>query len=123
MSSTDSATTFDPTHLEGSDAQDASRTLVELMRAESPLAWGPVIVSGVLLLMAAAIFAAVAFRLLPDNSLVAGAAITWVTAVVSYWIGSSAGSRRMGDAVRSIAVGAAAPSSARLPTRPHDADG
>lgn len=86
------------------DVQDARHVMVDLSKADSPLAWGPVIVSGILLGMAMAIFGAVAFKWMPDSSLVTGAAITWVTSVTSYWIGSSSGSKRSGDAVRAIAM-------------------
>lgn len=100
--------------IEAGDVKDARETMVELVQAESPLAWGPVVISAVILLMAGAVFGAVMLGKLPDSSLITGAAISWVTAVIGYWIGSSSGSKRMGDAVRSVALSANSPSPAQI---------
>lgn len=87
------------------DAEDrASARLqtVELARLGSRIAWGAPLISGLVLL----VFGAVLYRVLiepvpPGQDAIVftmlGALTTMATAVVSYWVGSSAGSARKTD--------------------------
>lgn len=86
------------------DVQDARHTMAELARIEAPMAWGPVIVSCLVVLIVVGTVAAVGAGYMLDSSLVVGAVLAWMSQVISYWIGSSTGSKRSGDAVRAIAV-------------------
>lgn len=86
------------------DVQDARRTMVQMAQAEAPMAWGPVLISLLVVCVVAGCIAAVGAGWMQDSSLVVGAALAWMTQVITYWIGSSSGSRRNGDAVRAIAA-------------------
>lgn len=92
------------------DVQDARHMAVQLVQADSPIAWAPVVISGIIMGIAAGVITAVGAGYMADNSLVVGAALAWVSQVIAYWIGSSSGSRRNGDAMRTIATQAFTPS-------------
>lgn len=79
------------------DRADARRTMLALHGSGSPLAWGAAVVSFVVLVA----FGAVSWRVMtteipPQSHSIAlyviGALQTLATAVVAYWVGSSAGS-------------------------------
>ena len=75
-----------------------------MTKLDVPMAWGPVLVSALVVLIVAGTVAAVGAGYMQDSSLVVGAVLAWMTQVISFWIGSSSGSKRSGDAVRAIAV-------------------
>lgn len=82
--------------LDNQDRADARSQTVELAKTGSSIAWGAPAVSLVVLIT----FGVVLYRVLsapagqadPNASLMLGALTTMATAVVSYWVGSSAGS-------------------------------
>ncbi|MFP5515619.1 MAG: hypothetical protein ACLGJC_21345 [Alphaproteobacteria bacterium] len=82
--------------LDNQDRADARSQTVALAQASSRIAWGAPLVSLVVLIT----FGVVLYRVLsapagqadPNASLMLGALTTMATAVVSYWVGSSAGS-------------------------------
>ena len=82
--------------LDNDDRSNARSQTVELAKTGSNIAWGAPAVSLVVLIT----FGAVLYRVLsapagqadPNASLMLGALTTMATAVVSYWVGSSAGS-------------------------------
>lgn len=86
------------------DIQNARATNVQYVQAGSAIAWAPVVLSIVVLLLVAGVITAVGLGKLPDNGIVTGQALSWATMVVGYWIGSSASSARNGDALRTIAT-------------------
>lgn len=94
------------------DTASARQQTVSLAEAGSRIAWAPVIIS---ILIAAGFFAAVYMLLFVDRTwdertanlllVLFGALTAEFSRVGSYWLGSSAGSKRSGDAVRKIAEG------------------
>ncbi|MBP2302504.1 hypothetical protein [Azospirillum picis] len=82
--------------LDNGDRASARSQTVELAKAGSRIGWGAPLVSLVVLIT----FGVVLYRVLsvpagqadPNASLMLGALTTMATAVVSYWVGSSAGS-------------------------------
>ncbi|MBP2301156.1 hypothetical protein [Azospirillum picis] len=82
--------------LDNGDRANARGQTVDLAKAGSRIAWGAPLVSFVVLVT----FGVVLYRVLsvpagqadPNASLMLGALTTMATAVVSYWVGSSAGS-------------------------------
>ncbi len=99
------------------DTQNARQQTLQLVEAGSSMAWGAPVVSIVVLIGFVAL-SVLAMR--PDLAGVRenvtlyllGAWQSLATAVVGYWIGSSAGSARSGDAVRALAQRAIAPEQA-----------
>lgn len=58
--------------------------------------WGPITVSALVILVFLAVFSFLAFKLVPDSETVKQLLVgllTQVQAVISYWLGSSAGSK------------------------------
>lgn len=94
------------------DTDSARKQTVELAKAETPLAWGAAIVST---LIVTGFFTAVYLLFVVDRTwdertanllnVLFGALTVSFTQVANYWLGSSAGSKRAGDAVRKIAEG------------------
>ena len=82
---------------------------VSLVEAHSPIAWAPVVISVLIGLIVAGVIWGVGAGRLADNGIVVGWALGSGTTVVAYWLGSSNGSRRSGDAVREIARNATRP--------------
>ncbi|MCA0303493.1 MAG: hypothetical protein LCH95_13910 [Proteobacteria bacterium] len=81
------------------DVQDARSQTVQLAQAHSPIAWGVVVVSAIVLLAFAAMLYFVIGRPTPQAEsqsaqLLLGMLGTMATAVVSYWVGSSRGSEQ-----------------------------
>lgn len=92
------------------DVADARGQTVELARAGSPIAWGAPIVSAIVLVAFGLALYAVVAQPLPEGSrelalLLLGGLLGMAQAVVSYWVGSSAGSARKDEALRGIAAG------------------
>ena len=87
------------------DVAGARAQTVELARVGSPIAWGAVVVSGLVLLAFSASVWVVLTRTLPPGSqeialYTVGALQTMAAAVVAYWVGSSAGSARKDETLR-----------------------
>lgn len=92
------------------DTDSARRQTVDLAKSESPLAWGAAIVST---LIVGGFFTSVYLLFLVERTwdertanllnVLFGALTVSFTQVANYWLGSSAGSKRAGDAVRKIA--------------------
>ncbi|RYE60364.1 MAG: hypothetical protein EOP20_02740 [Hyphomicrobiales bacterium] len=92
------------------DIQNARQQNVELARERSPIAWGA---SAVSILIVGGFFGAVYLLFLLERqwdertanllNVLFGALTVSFTQVVNFWLGSSAGSKRSGDAVRKIA--------------------
>lgn len=91
------------------DVQDARHMEIGLVQSGSAIAWAPVIISVLIGTIVAGVIAAVGAGRLPDNGIVVGWALGAGTTVLTYWLGSSDGSRRNGSAVREIARSAAGP--------------
>lgn len=102
------------------DVQDARGTTVELVKQGSPIAWGAPAISVVVI----GCFALTMFMVLrwgipagTDANVVIGLTETLKqlsVAVVFYWVGSSDGSKRMGEAVREIARNSSIPSAGQV---------
>lgn len=90
--------------LQLADVQDARSQTVALTQAGSSIAWGAPVVSLVVL----ATFGIVLYRVLtaapaqadPNAAMMLGALTTMASAVVGYWVGSSAGSKAKDEALR-----------------------
>ena len=92
------------------DTDSARRQTVALAQAGSSIAWAPVIISAII---TAGFFACIFLLFLFDRewterqagllNTLFGALILGFGQVGNYWLGSSAGSKRAGDAVRKIA--------------------
>lgn len=88
------------------DVQDARRQTVALAQAGSALSWAPVVVSSLVVIGFLALTIGLLFKAVPDSQVAMvlyGALSAGFTQVLNYWLGSSAGSKRSGDAVRAIA--------------------
>lgn len=94
------------------DVQNARQQTVALAQAGSPIAWGPVVISVVMLVLSGAVVALP--RLLPeagqymsetDKSMLLVAAIGWVAIVGNYWLGSSAGSQQKNALIQQLTKG------------------
>lgn len=95
------------------DTASARQQTVALAEAGSNIAWAPVIIS---MVITAGFFAAVYMLLFVDRSwdervanlllVLFGALTAEFSRVGSYWLGSSAGSKRAGDSMRKIAENA-----------------
>jgi hypothetical protein len=106
------------------DVQDARATTVKLVDSGSAIAWGAPIVSIMIVTGFLGLIGALLFKQVPDSqvSLVLfGTLSTAFGSVVSYWLGSSAGSARSGDAIRSIAQQATTPTAGQVAGRVIDA--
>lgn len=98
------------------DTKSARQQTVELAEAKSPIAWGAPMVSA--LIVSGYFFCIYQLFIvkadLPNNtfqllSVMFGALSLAFGQVCNYWLGSSAGSKRAGDAVRKIAEQSAGP--------------
>jgi hypothetical protein len=81
------------------DIANARQQTVDLAKSGSPIAYGAVIVSGLAMVTFFAVTALALFRGVPEGSqpivlILVGTVATMPTAVLSYWLGSSAGSAR-----------------------------
>lgn len=92
------------------DTQSARQQTIELAREDSHIAWAAPVISVVIVL---GFFSCVVILLFFQRewdertagllNVLFGALIPGFVSVVNYWLGSSAGSKRAGDAVRKIA--------------------
>lgn len=83
--------------LDNEDRASARSQTVDLARAGSRIAWGAPVVSLLVLVTFGLVLGLVLTRSIPEGqettvSIMLGALTTMATAVVSYWVGSSAGS-------------------------------
>ena len=98
------------------DTQSARQQTVSLAESSSSIAWAAPVISTVIV---SGFFACVALLFIVDRTwdertanllnVLFGALIPGFAQVCNYWLGSSAGSKRAGDAVRKIAEGAGKP--------------
>ena len=89
------------------DIQSARQQTVSLAQADSNIAWAPVIISAIIVI---GFFSCVVLLLLTQRewdanttsllNVLFGALIPAFASVYAYWLGSSAGSKRSGDALR-----------------------
>jgi len=89
-----------------SDVASARNQTVELAQAKSPIAWGAPVVSTVVLLTFGLMLGIILSHSLPVGSealanVMLGTLAAMATAVAQYWVGSSAGSARKSDDLRS----------------------
>lgn len=93
------------------DVADARRQTVQLVQAGSSMAWGPAIVTVFVLATFTMVMGATVWRGIPagETAVIVGLIETLKVlsvACVSYWVGSSSGSKRNGDALRDALAGA-----------------
>jgi hypothetical protein len=94
------------------DVQNARQQTIALATQGSNIAWAPVLVSLLVVLLFGAMGAGLMFRQVPDSQISIVVFTTLSTGfgmVLQYWLGSSAGSARSGDTIRYIAQQAATP--------------
>lgn len=106
------------------DVQDARATTVKLVEQGSAIAWGAPAVSVLIVVGFLGLVAALLFKQVPDSqvSLVLfGTLSTAFGSVVSYWLGSSAGSARAGETIRNIAQNASTPTAGQIAGKAIDA--
>lgn len=103
------------------DVQDARRTQIELVEKGSPLAWSTAIISVIVTLLFAAVvilmlLKPVEFTPLQTSllNIMLGGLVVQFAQVVNYYLGSSAGSARNGDAVRALAQQANTPTTGQI---------
>ena len=103
------------------DVQDARQQTIHLAESGSSIAWGAPVVS----VLVTVLFAAVVMLLIVKPiqfsdtqatilNILVGILGGAFTQVVNYWLGSSAGSARAGDAIRSIAQQATSPTAGQV---------
>lgn len=81
------------------DVANARSVTLGLVQSHSPMAWGAAVVSIIVLITFGSVMAMALFRSLPSNAepilnVLLGTLGAMATSVVSYWVGSSAGSAR-----------------------------
>lgn len=81
------------------DVANARATTLQLAQSGSPMAWGAPLVSGIVLVTFGSVMALALLRTLPENAepvlnVLLGTLGAMATSVVTYWVGSSAGSAR-----------------------------
>jgi len=108
------------------DRQEARQHTISLLESGSSMAWGAPIVSVIVM----AGFVGLSFLAMKPESAgirsdvalyLLGAWQSLATAVVGYWIGSSAGSARNGDAMRALAQQATTPTAGQIAGKAIDA--
>ena len=92
------------------DTDSARRQTISLAQAGSKIAYGAPVVSALVLVTFAVVMALALTRSLPAGSetilsLLLGSLAAMATSVVSYWVGSSAGSARKDDRLAKLASG------------------
>jgi hypothetical protein len=91
------------------DVQNARETTVRLVEQGSAIAWGAPVVSVLVVAGFLALVAGMMFRTVPDSQVALvlfGSLSTAFGSVISYWLGSSAGSKDKDSTLASIAKGA-----------------
>jgi hypothetical protein len=106
------------------DVQDARATQLALVDKGSAMAWGAPVISGMIVAGFLALVFALTFKAVPDSQvayILFGTLSTAFGQVVSYYLGSSAGSARSGDAVRRIAENSSVPTTGAIAGKAIDA--
>ena len=88
------------------DVQDARQQTIKLVEAGSSIAWGAPVISVLIVVGFLGLITGLMFKSVPDNQvtlILFGGLSAAFSQVVAYWLGSSAGSARSGDAIRQIA--------------------
>jgi hypothetical protein len=99
------------------DVQDARAQTVKLVESGSSIAWGAPVISVLIVTGFLGLITGLMFKSVPDNQvtlILFGALSAAFSQVVSYWLGSSAGSARSGDAIRAIAQQATTPTAGQV---------
>lgn len=99
------------------DVKDARQQTVKLTEAGSSIAWGAPVISVMIVMGFLGLVTALLFKTVPDNQvtlILFGGLSAAFSQVVSYWLGSSAGSARAGDTIRAIAQNASTPSAGQV---------
>ena len=89
------------------DRVSAREQTINLAKASSPIAWGAPVVSGVVTVGFLLLAVLMVFKAVPDTqafNLIIGAMIAAFTQVVSYWLGSSVGSRAKDQTIRELSA-------------------
>jgi membrane protein DedA with SNARE-associated domain len=90
------------------DIQNARATTVKLVEAGSAISWGAPVVSVLVVAGFLALVGGMMFRTVPDSQVALvlfGSLSTAFGSVISYWLGSSAGSKDKDAMLASIAKG------------------
>ena len=106
------------------DVQDARAQTVKLVESGSSIAWGAPVISVLIVTGFLGLVTGLMFKSVPDNQvtlILFGALSAAFSQVVSYWLGSSAGSARSGDAIRAIAQQATNPTAGQVAGKAIDA--
>lgn len=106
------------------DVQDARAQTVKLVETGSSIAWGAPVISVLIVTGFLGLITGLMFKSVPDNQvtlILFGALSAAFSQVVSYWLGSSAGSARSGDAIRAIAQQATTPTAGQVAGKVIDA--
>ena len=88
------------------DRQDARATTIKLVEQGSAIAWGAPVISVLVVLGFIGMVTALLFRTVPDNQvslILFGTLSTAFGSVISYWLGSSAGSAKKDTLLADIA--------------------
>lgn len=101
---------YDTLQAQLADVQSARNQTVKLAEAGSAIAWGAPIISSIITIGFFAMLYLVIRQEIPENSqtlanIMLGSLGTSFTAVVGYWVGSSAGSAQKTNALEKIARG------------------
>lgn len=106
------------------DVQDARAQTIKLVETGSSIAWGAPVISVLIVTGFLGLITGLMFKSVPDNQvtlILFGALSAAFSQVVSYWLGSSAGSARSGDAIRAIAQQATTPTAGQVAGKVIDA--
>lgn len=106
------------------DTQDARQQTIKLAEAGSSIAWGAPVISVLIVVGFLTLVFALIFKQVPDSQVALvlfGSLSGAFGTVVSYWLGSSAGSARAGDTVRAIAQQATTPTAGQVAGKVIDA--
>jgi len=92
------------------DTASARAQTISLAQAKSPVAYAAPVVSAIVLLTFAIVMAIALTRTMPQGSetilnMLLGSLAAMATSVVSYWVGSSAGSARKDEHIATLASG------------------
>lgn len=93
-----------------SDTANARTQLTQLAQARSPIAYGALVASAIVLISFGTVMTLTLTRTIPTGSdtilnVLLGSLSAMATSVVSYWVGSSAGSARKDDHIARLVTG------------------
>ncbi len=92
------------------DTANARTQLMQLAQARSPIAYGALVISAIVLISFGTVMTLTLTRTIPAGSdtilnVLLGSLAAMATSVVSYWVGSSAGSARKDDRIARLVSG------------------